>query len=214
MSGNTEHSGADVTQLLAAWQIGDSSALEALTPLVFDELRKLAASYMRRERPGHTLQATALVNEAYLKLAGIENKDWRSRAHFFAIAAHIMRQLLMEHARGRNAQKRGGGLAPVQLDEALLVGVQRDEDLLHLDDGLTALAAQDERKSRIIEMRYFGGLEVAEIAEVTGVSVATVGRELRIGLAWLHRYLKDGTGRTADDGRTSGDARPSSGSST
>ncbi|MGJ5816087.1 sigma-70 family RNA polymerase sigma factor [Paludibaculum fermentans] len=197
MSGNSEHPGADVTQLLAAWRVGDSRALEALTPLVFDELRKLAASYMRRERPGHTLQATALVNEAYLKLAGIENKDWRSRAHFFAIAAHIMRQLLMEHARGRNAQKRGGGLAPVQLEEALIVGVQRDEDLLHLDDGLTALAAQDERKSRIIEMRYFGGLEVAEIAEVAGVSVATVGRELRIGLAWLHRYLKEGTGQSA-----------------
>lgn len=197
MSGNSEHTGADVTQLLAAWQIGDSKALEALTPLVFDELRKLAASYMRRERPGHTLQATALVNEAYLKLAGIENKDWRSRAHFFAIAAHIMRQLLTEHARGRNAQKRGGGLTPLQLDEALVVGVQPDEDLLHLDDGLTALAVQDERKSRIIEMRYFGGLEVAEIAEVTGVSVATVGRELRIGLAWLHRYLKDGTGQSA-----------------
>lgn len=193
MSGNSGDSGADVTQLLAAWQVGDAQALEALTPLVFEELRKLAGSYMRRERPGHTLQATALVNEAYLRLAGIENKDWRSRAHFFAIAAHIMRQLLMEHARGRNAQKRGGGMKPVQLDEALVVGVAQDEELLHLDDGLSALAAQDERKSRVIELRFFGGLEVAEIAEVTGVSVATVGRDLRVGLAWLHRYLRDGS---------------------
>lgn len=192
MSANSGHSGADVTQLLAAWQVGDSAALDALTPLVFDELRKLAGSYMRRERPGHTLQATALVNEAYLRLAGIENKDWRSRAHFFAIAAHIMRQLLMEHARGRNAQKRGGGLRPVQLEEALVVGVEQDEELLNLDAGLSALAAQDERKARMLELRYFGGLELNEIAEVTGVSVATVGRELRIGLAWLHRYLKDG----------------------
>ncbi|WP_321472210.1 sigma-70 family RNA polymerase sigma factor [uncultured Paludibaculum sp.] len=193
MSGNTGPTGADVTRLLAAWQVGDSEALQRLTPLVFDELRKLAASYMRRERPGHTLQATALVNEAYLRLAGIENKDWRNRAHFFAIAAHIMRQLLMEHARGRNAQKRGGGQGAIRLDEALVVGVEPDEDLLHLDDGLSALAAKDARKSRIIELRYFGGLEVAEIAEVTGVSVATVGRDLRIGLAWLHRYLKDGS---------------------
>lgn len=184
--------GTEVTRLLEAWQLGDAGALDALTRLVFDDLRKLAAYYLRRERPGHTLQPTALVNEAYLRLAGIENKDWKSRAHFFAVAAHVMRQLLMEYARSRGAQKRGGGQARVEWNEALVIGDQPDEELLCLEDALTALEARDQRAGRTVELRYFGGLEVAEIAEVTGVSVATVGRDLRVGLAWLHRYMKDG----------------------
>lgn len=179
----------EVTRLLLAWQDGDPQALDTLTALVYDELYRVAGAYMRRERKDHTLQPTALVNEAFLRLAGIEAKNWKSRAHFYAIAAHIMRQLLVEHARSANTGKRGGGQLKVPVEDALALGEAPDEDLLNLDEALTELARTDERKSKMIELRYFGGLEIAEIAEVTSTSVATVGRELRIGLAWLHRYL-------------------------
>ena len=179
----------EVTRLLSAWQKGDPKALEALTPLIYHELRNVAAAYLRRERKDHTLQPTALVNEAFLRLAGIESKDWRNRAHFFAIAARIMRQLLVEHARKTRAQKRGGDQQRVPAEDAWALGHAPDEDLLNLDDALTELARTDERKGRVIELRYFGGLEIEEIAEVTSTSVATVGRDVRVGLAWLNRYL-------------------------
>lgn len=183
----------EVTQLLLDWQSGDPKALEALTAAVYGELRRLAASHMRKERKDHTLQPTALVNEAFLRLAGIEDKNWKSRAHFFAIAANVMRQLLVEHARASGARKRGGDLAKAPIEDALAsVGQGPGDEILCLDEALTALAEVDERKSRMIELRYFGGLEIAEIAEVTSTSVATVGRDLRIGLAWLHRYLSSG----------------------
>ena len=186
-----ESDSKSITHLLGAWQHGDQEAFETVTALVYDELRRLARAYMRRERPNHTLQPTALVNEAYLRLAGIEAKDWTSRAHFFAIAANIMRQLLVEHARTAAALKRGGGMAHVPLDEAMIVG-DMGADLLVLDDALSALAKTDERKSRVLELRYFGGLEVAEIAKITSTSVATVGRDLRIGVAWLRVYMTPG----------------------
>lgn len=180
----------DLTQLLVAWQSGDPGALEALTGLVYDELRRLAGSYLRNERKDHTLQPTALVNEAYLRLVGISDKNWHSRAQFYAIAAHIMRQLLVEHARGAGAQKRGGDVAKVPVEDSFVAAdLAPVDDVLWLDQALTELAVVDERKSRIVELRYFGGLEIAEIAEVTSTSEATVGRDLRIGLAWLKRYL-------------------------
>ncbi len=180
----------DVTQLLKDWRNGDQQALEKLTPLVYGELRRLATRYLRRERDGHTLQATALVNEAYVQLIGQQQLDWQNRAHFIGVAAHLMRHILVDHARARATAKRGVGEQALQLDEAIEVPGKTAPDVLALDDALKDLAKRDERKSRIIELRYFGGLSMEEIAEVTNLSVATLRRELRMAEAWLGRQLQ------------------------
>jgi len=180
----------DVTQLLLDWRNGDQGALEKLTALVYDELRRMAARYLRRERSGHTLQATALVNEVYLQLIGQPNVDWRDRAHFFAIAARLMRQILVDHARAHAAAKRGGGEAALRLNEAIGTPDKTTPDVIALDDALKDLAKRDERKSLIIELRYFGGLSMEEIAEIAGLSVATVRRDLRMAEAWLGRQIQ------------------------
>lgn len=179
-----------VTQLLLAWRNGDTQALDRLTPLVYDELRRLAARYLRHERQGHSLQATALVNEAYLQLIGQQPIDWQSRAHFIGIAARLMRNILVDHARARAAAKRGQGADALPLDEAKAVAHPTTPDLLALDDAMQDLAKFDERKSRMIELRYFGGLSMEEIAEVTNLSAATIRRDLRMAEAWLGRQMK------------------------
>ncbi|MBM3764950.1 MAG: sigma-70 family RNA polymerase sigma factor [Acidobacteria bacterium] len=180
----------DVTVLLHRWKSGDKEALDGITALLYPELRRLASGFLSRERKGHTLQATALVNEAYMKLAGLGKLDWKDRAHFVGIAAHIMRQVLVQHARTKNALKRGGDLRPVTLDE-FSGGVSNDSAVLAaLDDALTALAAIDERKSQIVEMKYFGGMNAEETAEACGVSVSTVGRQLRLAEAWVYRHMQ------------------------
>ena len=181
-----------VTILLQQWREGDPSALELLTPIVYDELRRLAASYLRREREGHTLQPTALLHEAYVKLANQANQDWKNRAHFFGVAAHLMRQILVDHARGRNRAKRGAGAANVQINEAIDAVQEKPEILVELDDALNELAKFDERKAKVIEMRFFAGMSVEETAEALSISVATVGREQRMAEAWLGRFMNSG----------------------
>jgi len=178
-----------VTALLQAWRAGDRGALDRLIPLVHDELHRLAQGCMRGERPDHTLQATALVNEAYLKLVRAD-VDWRDRAHFFAVAATTMRRILVDHARARGRKKRGG--VAVSLEESVLVSPDREAELLAIDEALTRLADHDERAARVVELHYFGGLTYDEIAEALGVSAATVDRDLRFAKAWLYRELKDG----------------------
>ena len=178
--------------LLRAWSGGDQTALERLTPIVYRELHRLAGRYMRRERPGHSLQTTALVNEAYMRLVGYTRMRWQDRAHFFAVAAQVMRRILVEHARRHNL-KRGGDVPHVALDEAALVGADADVDLVALDDAMTALARVDPRKMQVVEMRFFGGLSVEETAEVLGISPVTVKRDWRMAKAWLYRELADGT---------------------
>jgi RNA polymerase sigma factor (TIGR02999 family) len=186
----TKSSPHEVTQLLLDWRNGDQKALEKLTPLLYDKLRRLAESYLRRERANHTLQATALVNEAFLQLLGNNNVNWQSRAHFFGIAARLMRQILVDHARSHAADKRGGGQEALPLDDAIEVPGGRPADVVALDDALRDLAIFDERKSRVIEVRYFGGLSVEETAEVIGISIATVRRELRMAEAWLYQQMQ------------------------
>jgi RNA polymerase sigma-70 factor (ECF subfamily) len=185
----------EVSTLLRAWSDGDRNALERLTPIVYDELHRLARRYMRRERPGASLQSTALVNEAYLRLVDYERMNWQNRAHFFAVSAQLMRRILVEHARRRNL-KRGGGVQRVSLEEAAVVGGARAADLVALDDAMNALARFDPRKMRVVEMRFFGGLSLEETAEVLKVSSVTVRRDLRTAKAWLYRELTGGT----DDG--------------
>ena len=180
---------SDVTQLLVNWSNGDQQALEKLIPLVYGELRRLADRYLRRERPGHTLQSTALVNEAWMKLIDQRNVHWQNRAHFFGVAANIMRQILVDHARSKYAAKRGGGGAKVEFQESMEYSDERARDLIALDDALRALNTLDERKARALELRYFGGLSVEETAEVLGVSMATVGREIRFAEAWLRHEM-------------------------
>ena len=180
----------EVTQLLLAWRNGDALALERLTPLVYDELRRLAARYLRRERADHTLQATALVNEAYVQLIAQPQADWQNRAHFIGIAARLMRQILVDHARAHLAAKRGQGAPDLPLDEAVELPQRITPDVIALDDALQDLAKLDERKSRIIELRYFGGLSMEEMAEVTGLSVATLRRDLRMAEAWIGKQLQ------------------------
>jgi RNA polymerase sigma factor (TIGR02999 family) len=160
----------DITRLLRDWHGGDQAALDQLMPLVYAELRRLAKGYMRRQSPGHTLQTTALINEAYLRMVNLPEIDWQCRAHFYAVAAQAMRYLLIERARARRSAKRGGGAEHVSLDEAAMVSMGRSEELLALDDALNHLATLDPRQSRIVELRYFGGLTVEETAEVLGVS--------------------------------------------
>jgi RNA polymerase sigma factor (TIGR02999 family) len=186
-----------VTRLLVAWGAGDESAFDALAPLVYDELRRLARRSMGGERVGHTLQATALVNEAYLKLVDIQQVQWQNRAHFFAIAARLMRRILIDFARSKHSQKRGAGGQKVSLDEALLVA-DPGQNLVAVDDALRALADVDERKSQVVEMRFFGGLSVEETAEALHISPETVMRDWKVAKAWLSRELTPGhtTGAT------------------
>ena len=179
-----------VTELLIAWGSGDRAALEELTPLVYGELRRLAHRHLGRERRGHTLQTSALVHEAYLRLIGQKNVEWQGRAHFFGIAARLMRQILVDYARTRNNQKRGGDANRVSLDEALLVSDERAAEVVALDEALERLAKVDPRKGRVVELRFFGGLSVEETAEVLAVSPGTVMRDWTLAKAWLHNELK------------------------
>ncbi len=179
-----------ITQLLVAWQAGDRRALDALIPVVYDELRRLAHRSMKRERAGHVLQTTALVNEAYLNLVGAGDVKWRGRAHFFAICAKLMREILVHYARARDARKRGGGFRQISLDESVLYAPAPDADLLDLDDALTALASLDERKARVVEMRFFGGLTLDEIGEVLQVSNDTVARDWDFARTWLYHEMR------------------------
>jgi RNA polymerase sigma factor (TIGR02999 family) len=175
----------DVTELLLAWSSGDNAALEVLIPLIHNDLRRLARHYMRQEKPGHTLQTTALVNELYLRVIGQRESNWQNRAHFFAVSAQSMRRILVDMAREKRAQRRGSGSEPLSLDEALVFTASRAAELVALDDALSELAQLDERKSRIVEMRFFGGLSVDETAEVLQVSPETVMREWKRAKAWL-----------------------------
>jgi len=183
------HSTKEITQLLVAWSDGDKSALEELTPLVYEELHRLAHRYMRGERAGHTLQTTALVNEAYSRLIDWKNVRWQNRAHFFGVSAQLMRRILVDFARTRDYQKRGAGMRAVTLNEAINVSNEKGVDLVALDEALTALAELDQRQSKVIELRFFGGLTNEEAAEVLKVSVATVRRDWSLARAWLHREL-------------------------
>lgn len=180
---------SDATELLQAWGRGDRRALDELMPLVQNELRKLARGHMGRERRGHSLQATALVNEVFLRLIDGKQVQWRNRAHFFAIAARLMRRVLVDSARSRKYQKRGGGAPVVSFDEALIVSPERSREIVALDDALTALADVDPRKSQVVELRYFGGLSVEDTAEALDVSADTVKRDWRLARAWLLREL-------------------------
>lgn len=181
-------SGSDVSNLLRAWSGGDRDALDRLTPIIYEELRCLARRYMRGERDGHSLQTTALVNEAYLRLTDYKRMRWENRAHFFAVSAQLMRRILVEHARRHNL-KRGAGVHHVSLDDAVTVGSGRSADLVALDDAMQALARLDPRKVQVVEMRFFGGLSVEETAEVLKVSPATVMRDWSTAKAWLYREL-------------------------
>ena len=179
----------NVTQLLAAWSSGDQGALEALTPVIHSELHRLAAKYMAGERPGHILQATALVNEAYMRLVDWKDARWQNRAHFFAMAAQIMRRVLVDIARTRGRSKRGRGQLHVSLSEAEQMATAQSADLVALDDALKSLEALDPRKSRVVELRFFGGLSLEEAAHVLDVSVATVRRDWSLARAYLYREL-------------------------
>jgi RNA polymerase sigma factor (TIGR02999 family) len=178
-----------VTTLLRAWRRGDQAAFERLTPLVYDQLRRLARHYLRGERPNHTLRPTALVHEAYLRLVNLDQVDWQDRSHFFALAARQMRRILVDSARARRYQKRGGGAVSVTFDEALAVS-RRDPDLVALDDALELLGQQDERKVRVVELRFFGGLTNDEIAAALGISSDTVTRDWQMAKLWLRRALR------------------------
>ena len=183
---------AHVTELLQAWSEGDQAALRQLVPLVYGELRRLARGYMHRERADHTLQATALVNEAYLRLVDVTRIRWQNRAHFFAVCARLMRRILVDHARSRRYLKRGGGGRRTSLDEALIITNEPSPDLLALDTALDALAAIDSRKSRVVELRFFAGLTVEETATVLEVSPDTVMRDWKLAKVWLLREIEGG----------------------
>ena len=189
----------DISALLRAWSDGDQRALARLTPIVYDELHRLARHYMKGERPGHSLQTSALVNEAYMRLVDYERMQWQNRAHFFAVSAQLMRRILVEHARRHNL-KRGGGVLHVSLDETAVVGGDQDADMVGLDDAMNALARIDPRKVQVVEMRFFGGLSVEETAEVLKISPGTVKRDWRAARPWLYRELTGGT----TDGTTDG----------
>jgi RNA polymerase sigma-70 factor, ECF subfamily len=185
--------GGQVTEFLRAWSDGDRAALDRLTPIVYDELHRLARRYMKGERPGHSLQTTALVNEAYMRLVDYKRMNWQNRAHFFAVSAQLMRRILVDHARRRNL-KRGGGVQHVSLDQTAMVGSERAADLVALDDAMNLLGKLDPRKVQVVEMRFFGGLSVEETAEVLKVSAPTVMRDWSTAKAWLYRELKARTG--------------------
>ena len=179
----------EVTQLLVAWRNGDQNARDELIPLVYQELHRLAHQYMSRERPGHTLQTSALVNEAFLRLADQRDVQWQNRAHFIGIAGQMMRRILVDYARNRGFAKRGGNALQVSLDEELIVSEERSAEVVALDDALQSLARLDERKSRLVELRFFGGLSIEETAEVLGVSPGTVMRDWTLAKAWLRREM-------------------------
>jgi RNA polymerase sigma factor (TIGR02999 family) len=181
----------DVTQLLVDWGKGDKQALDGLMPLVYDELHRIASRYLRRERQGHTLQTTALINEAYMRLVDQNRVSWQSRAHFFGVAAQMMRRILVDHARSHLYAKRGGGAQKLTLDEAIATPQERDLDLVALDDALTTLAEIDPQQGRIIELRYFGGLTIDETAEVLSISPATVKRDWNMAKAWLYGEISN-----------------------
>jgi RNA polymerase sigma factor (TIGR02999 family) len=191
VSADDESARDQISTLLRAWSKGDQSALEVLTPIVYNELHGLARRYMNRERPGHSLQTSALVNEAYLRLVAYRRMQWQDRAHFFAVAAQLMRRILVEYARRHNL-KRGGSVQHVSVEEIAIVGDDHDTDLVALDDAMNTLARMDARKAQVVEMRFFGGLSVEETAEVLKVSPVTVKREWRAAKAWLHRELIGG----------------------
>jgi RNA polymerase sigma factor (TIGR02999 family) len=179
----------DVTRLLTLVRGGNQEAVNQLVPLIYDELRRMAGAYMRGERPGHTLQATALVNEAYMRLVGGQATQWENRAHFFAIAAHTMREVLVDHARRHGAGKRGGDARRVEMDDELSIVAGKLEDVIAIDEALQRLAEIDPRQSRLVELRFFAGLNVEEAAEIMGISPKTIKREWRSAKAWLHREL-------------------------
>ena len=180
----------NVTELLIAWSGGDADALEKLAPLVYEQLHRSARHYIAGERPGHQLQATALVNEAYLRLVESQRMDWQNRAHFFAVSAQLMRRILVDFARSSKSEKHGGNLKQTALDDALVVGGPPDSDLVALDDALTDLAAMDSRMAQVVEMRFFGGLTEEEIAGVLKISVDTVQRDWKSARAWLYSQLR------------------------
>jgi len=192
---STDLKANEISRLLRAWSEGDLNAIQGLTAIVYEELRRLAHYHMQRERPGHTIQTTALVNEAYIRLVDYKRMQWQDRAHFFAVAAQVMRRILVDYARSRNI-KRGAGVPHVTLDDVAVVSGDRTGDLVALDDALDALARLDPRKVQIIEMRFFGGLSAEETAEVLKVSPATVRRDWSIAKVWLYRELGGGI----DDG--------------
>ena len=183
------HSPKEITRLLVAWGDGDESALEALTPLVYEELHRLAHHYMRNERAGHTLQSSALVNEAYVRLIDWKSVRWQSRAHFFGVSAQLMRRILVDFARSRNYAKRGGQLGVIPIDDAVVVSDDKGADIVALDEALESLAKLDERQSKVVELRFFGGLSVEETAEVLHISSGTVRRDWSIARAWLRREI-------------------------
>lgn len=180
---------SDVTELLVSYRGGDHAALEKLTPLVYEELHRIARNHLRHERAGHTLQATALVHEAYMRLLAQREANWQNRAHFLAIGAQMMRRILLDYARQRHAKRRGGGQPKVSLDEALVISEERSADLVALDEALERLAAVDPQQARIVELHFFGGLTMKEIAEVLGCEETTVHQEWRMAKAWLHCAL-------------------------
>jgi RNA polymerase sigma factor (TIGR02999 family) len=184
-------SSENVTRLLQNWIQGDQAAANELMPLVYQDLHRLAHRYMSSERPDHTLQTTALINEAYLRLVDQTRTRWQSRAHFFAVAAQLMRRILVDHARGQGYQKRGGGAAHLSLEDQAVVAPQREQDLIALDSALERLATLDPRKARVVELRYFGGLEAQEIGEVLGISAVTVTRDWKMAKAWLRQELRN-----------------------
>lgn len=192
---------AEVSGLLHAWSGGDQSALDRLAPIVYDELRRLARHYMKGERRDHSLQATTLVNEAYLRLVDYKKMRWENRAHFFAVSAQLMRRILVDHARQRN-QKRGAGVEHVALEDTAVIGPGRGQDLVALDDAMAALARLDPRKARVVELRFFGGLSVEETAEVVKVSPVTVMRDWSTARAWLHREMSRGNSEAPSDGKS------------
>jgi len=183
---------AEVTKLLLAWGAGDELALDQLLPVVYRELHSIARGYMAAERPDHTLQASALVNEVYLKLVDVRQMKWQNRAHFFGVSAQLMRRILVDFARRRHYLKRGGGVRPVTLNEGLDMSAAKTTDLVALDDALNTLAAVDPRKVRVVELRFFAGLTVEETAEVLKVSLDTVARDWRLAKVWLHQELQKG----------------------
>ena len=187
-----EFNSQEITGILFRWSQGDEHALDSLTPLVYRDLRRIAARLLRDERSGHTLQPTALVNEAYLKLAGQAKVQWQNRTHFFAVAARAMRQILVDHARGHLRAKRGGGESVLPLDEGMLFAPERSADLLALDEALHRLAAIDPRKTKVVELRFFAGLDNEEIAEVLQISPNTVMRDWNMAKAWLRREMEKG----------------------
>ncbi len=187
MGGASSH---EVTQLLQAWSSGDQAALDRLIPLVYDELHRLAHAYMRRERAGHILQTTALVNEAYLQLVDADKVKWHDRSHFFAIAARLMRRILVDSARSRYAQKRGGKIRRVSLSDSVVFASKPDADLIELDDALTSLEEIDARRARVVELRFFGGMTLEETAEVLKVSADTVWHDWDLAKTWLYREMR------------------------